>query len=709
MHLHDTTSRTRVLPAGPTIPAALAILGMVASLLIAIASPADAATFTREAGNDRIQTAIEVSRAAFPGGADVAILADAGGFADALASAPLAGAEGAPVLLNTPAGLDDRVEDEIDRLDPDTVIVMGGERVQSPAVVTALEAQGREVVRLGGDSRWATAALAADRAVDRWVAQGANDAGVEVVIALGDHPGGPSRSWPDALAAGVLAGRTNRPLLLVHRDVVPQETKDAIIELGAERAIVVGGIGAIPNATANDLGVPFSRIAGDNRYDTGARLADAAVLAGADPGDLWVVTGEDFPDALGAVPAVLETGGVLLLVNGQTLDGSPDARNWIEDEDIDTVTVVGGESVVTPNTVEQIRAAIDGTAEVRLGLREVASANTALGIRFDDRNRLVVAERNGRVVVHTGSGPVTLLDIRNQVSTSGERGLLDLQFHPDFATNRRFFVHYSGTNGDTVLSEWTADAAGTGIVGGESQLYRTGQPASNHNGGGLQFIPDGTLLLALGDGGGADDTFGNGENVNTPLGSLLRFDVSTPGQASAPSDNPYVGRTGDDFIWAYGLRNPFRITYDAGSGLLITADVGQNTWEEINAVPWNRANVNYGWSTKEGPDCFRTPVCDESGRTDPIAWYSHNQGRCSITGGHVHRGGIPGLDGHYFYGDFCNGQIFSFEVNADGSRGEIVDRTGELGFSGNPFTFGIDNDGDVYVANSDRIFKIVRA
>lgn len=689
------------------------VLAVAAGVLVGSRYPAAAAvTTTRLSGVDRIVTAIEVSRHAFPDGAPVVVLADANGFADALAAAPMAGAEGAPLLLNTSTTLHREVATELERLDPALVLVMGGTKAQSTTVISAVEAQGRQVIRLSGPDRFATAAAAAQRAVDRWLQAGDGEAGDEVIVALGRHPLGDNRAWPDALAAGVLAGLSHRPVLLVDRDQVPGATRDALRELGATRAIVVGGTAAITDATAQSLGVPFTRISGPSRYATGAALVDAAAAAGADVTDLTIVTGGGYADALGAVPSVLARGGVLLLVDGADLDGSPEARKWIEQHrDVTSLTIVGGSRAITAGTVTQVQSAIDGTGSLQLALEPVVAAQTALAIRGDHLGRLVFAERAGRVRVVVDGQPATLLDITAKVSTDGERGLLDLQLHPDYASNRRFFVHYSDTNGDTVLSEFKADQAGTGTVGGESILYTTAQPASNHNGGGLDFLPDGTLVLALGDGGGSNDRYGNGQNLSTPLGSLLRFDVSTPGTARVPADNPYVGRAGNDWIWASGLRNPFRITVDDLTGILYVADVGQGDWEEVNAVAWSTPGLDYGWSTVEGPDCFPigTTGCNRAGLTDPVTYYDHANGRCSITGGVVHRGAIGQLRGHYFYGDFCSGQVFSFRL-ADGEVTEQHEWTDDLAgdqvFRGSLFAFGSIN-GETYVANGSQIHRIV--
>ncbi len=690
----------------------VAILALVVTAIPAQATHDE----QRWSGSDRVATAVEVSRQAFEQ-ADVVLVANDRGFADALAAAPLAGAAGAPVLLTAADELDPRVAAEVDRLGPDLVYVLGGTAALSEDVEDDLAAPGRQVQRVRGQDRFATAVEAARLAVQRWQADGDPSAGRTVLIALGDHPLGDDRAWPDALASGVLAGNRHWPLLLVTRDEVPAVTAAALEDLGATEAVVVGGTSAISEATADRLGVPYRRVRGASRYGTGVALTEEAVSAGADAGDVTIVTGRGFPDALGAVPAVLARGGVLLLVDGLDLDGAPEARDWLADHDVTQVTVVGGTSVVTDRVVQQVAAAIHGTTPpapepVTLTTELVVSAQTPLAVRSDtaEPDVLYVAELAGRVLRHDASGTTTFLDLRDRVGTRGEQGLLDLVLHPDFASNGRFFVHYSDVlNGDTVLSEFRRSASDPARASTtEMELYRTLQPASNHNGGGLAFLPDGTLLLALGDGGGANDQFRNGQNLSTPLGSLLRFDVSTPGEAAIPSDNPYVGQPGaDPRIWASGLRNPFRISVDAPSGVLYVGDVGQDRREEINAVTWNAAGLDYGWSTVEGDRCFPNGgTCDRTGLQPPAVVYEHGSGGvCSVAGGYVHRGAITSLRGHYFYGDFCGGQVWSFRLEG-GQATDQRDWSDQIDV-GNVYSFGSDARGETYVLNASGVHRIV--
>ncbi len=694
-------------------PAALAaVLALVATLLASTPAGADHAT-RRWSGGDRIATAVEVSRRTFTRTVATVVLANKDAFADALAAGPLAGALGAPVLLVERDRLTAPVEAELDRLDPDEVLLLGGPGVLTDAVLAAADARANDRARrVSGPNRYATAAEAARLAVAAWRADGDGAAGRRVVVALGNH-GDPSRAWPDALAAGVDAGLRHEPLLLVEPGRAPVETRDAIADLGATSAIVVGGRGAIPDATADQLGVPWTRVSGASRYATGAALAERAVAAGADPSEVTVVTGRNFADALGAVPSVLHRGGVLLLVDGLDLDRSPAARAWLEGRRgaVTTLTAIGGPRVVTEAVLDQVEVALDGPKEVVLRLEEVVDASTALAVRSDpaEPDVLYVAERAGRVLRVDDGGATprtsTFLDIRSEVGTGGERGLLDLVLHPDFATNGRLFVHHSGRDGRTVLAEYRRSTSDPTVAGGRgTTLFETSQPASNHNGGGLAFLPDGTLLLALGDGGGANDQYRTGQDAGSPLASLLRFDVSTPGRASVPPDNPWVGRSGRDELWAKGLRNPYRISLDAPSGTLYVADVGQDRHEEVNAVAWDAAGLDYGWSTMEGPDCFLVPSCDRSGLTLPVHSYPHEGSVCSITGGHVHRGSIAAMRGHYFFGDFCSGQVWSFLL-ADGRPTQL--REWPSLSAGNVYSFGLDARGEVYVLTSGTVYRIV--
>ena len=290
-----------------------------------------------------------------------------------------------------------------------------------------------------------------------------------------------------------------------------------------------------------------------------------------------------------------------------------------------------------------------------------------------DGGELYILEQAGRVLEWSGDGePRIWLDIRAQVTSRGsEQGLLGMAFIPGEADQARFVLDYTDLQGDTVISRWrvqTDAETPAADAGSEELLLRIDQPAANHNGGMLAFGPDGYLYVGMGDGGGANDAYRNGQNPSGLLGKLLRIDTSTPdGQGyRVPPDNPWVGqdwggRPVADEVWAVGLRNPWRFSFDRLTGDLWLSDVGQNRYEEINFLPFPlAAGQNFGWPIAEGMHCFGAGSCDLSGLVAPIAEYDHSAGNCSITGGYVYRGQeIPELVGAYIYGDYCSGGIWA--------------------------------------------------
>ena len=235
-------------------------------------------------------------------------------------------------------------------------------------------------------------------------------------------------------------------------------------------------------------------------------------------------------------------------------------------------------------------------------------------------------------------------------------------------------------------------------------ILGVGQPFSNHNGGLVAFGPDGMLYIGLGDGGSGGDPLAHGQNTGTLLGSLLRIDVDGGDPYAVPVDNPFIGQAARDEIWGYGLRNPWRFSFDAVGGALYVADVGQNQWEEVNVVDRDQAGLNYGWNTMEGAHCFGSSTCSEQGLVLPAIEYSHSDG-CSVTGGFVYRGSaLPQLTGHYFYSDYCDGWLRSFRF----SNGSIQDETEwDVGAVGQVLSFGQDRDGELYVlAAAGRVYRI---
>jgi glucose/arabinose dehydrogenase len=233
------------------------------------------------------------------------------------------------------------------------------------------------------------------------------------------------------------------------------------------------------------------------------------------------------------------------------------------------------------------------------------------------------------------------------------------------------------------------------------------QPDSNHNGGQIAFGPDGMLHIAMGDGGGGGDPQNHGQTLSTLLGALLRIDVRTLPYA-VPADNPFAGSVNErPEIWGYGLRNPWRFSFDHTAGNIYIADVGQGQWEEVNAEPADDAAVNYGWRIMEGAHCYNASSCNQAGLTLPVHEYSHAEG-CSVTGGYVYRGDdLAGLDGHYFYSDFCSGFLRSFRL-AGGSATDH--REWDVGDLGNVLSFGEDSAGELYVLSSNgRVYRLEEA
>lgn len=281
-----------------------------------------------------------------------------------------------------------------------------------------------------------------------------------------------------------------------------------------------------------------------------------------------------------------------------------------------------------------------------------------------------------------------VLDISAQVRNGGEQGLLSAVIHPD--DPMRLFVHYSDRNGDTVVAEYAMAQPLSADPESENVLLQVRQPASNHNGGMIQFMPDGGLLVALGDGGGSNDRFGNGQNTGTLLGGLVRVDVDT----------------GEATLYDHGLRNPWRFWIEDPT--IYIADVGQNAFEEINAVPLE-AGLNFGWPITEGLHCFSpSSGCDTAGITLPVVEVEHGDaGTCSITGGVLYSGSlIPEVAGHYFYSDYCGGYLRSFRFDGQAAVDQ-VDWTDQVGVPGRVTGFGLDGSGEMYVTTESELFKVV--
>ena len=330
----------------------------------------------------------------------------------------------------------------------------------------------------------------------------------------------------------------------------------------------------------------------------------------------------------------------------------------------------------------------------------------------DDSKLLYVVEQDGvihRIDPASPKQAEVFLDIRSRVSRGGnEEGLLGLAFSPTFPDNGRFYVYYSAAKPRrSVLSRFKTGADGLGDAQSEEVLLEVKQPFPNHNGGMITFGPDGMLYIGLGDGGSAGDPFGNGQNPGTLLGTILRIDTDQPADGAPyaiPADNPFVGESGArGEVWAFGLRNPWRFSFDTATGDLWVGDVGQNAREEVDIV---YPGVNYGWNVMEGSQCFRAASCDDGKLQPPVAEYDHSLG-CSITGGYVYRGQrVRELEGAYLYADFCSGRIWGLRHDgaAVTAQGELVKASFQIS------SFGEDTDGEVYVVGFDGgIYRLAAA
>jgi glucose/arabinose dehydrogenase len=324
--------------------------------------------------------------------------------------------------------------------------------------------------------------------------------------------------------------------------------------------------------------------------------------------------------------------------------------------------------------------------------------------------RLFIVEQGGtiRIVENGALRPTPFIDLSDSVTSGGERGLLSMAFHPSYATNGFFYVDYTDRRGDTRVvryhvSDTSADVADPASA---KLILTVAQPFPNHNGGLVLFGPDGKLYIGLGDGGSGGDPQGNGQNLGALLGKILRIDVDAGDPYAIPGDNPFVGHAGArGEIWAYGLRNPWRFTFDRATHQLYIADVGQNAWEEVDVAPAGTGGQNYGWNIMEGTHCYNASSCDQSGLTLPVLEYGHGDS-CSITGGYVYRGTLaPVLAGQYLYSDYCTGFLRSF---AYGNSAATDEKSWDVGDLGNVLSFGEDDAGEVYVCSGNgTVYRIV--
>ena len=363
-------------------------------------------------------------------------------------------------------------------------------------------------------------------------------------------------------------------------------------------------------------------------------------------------------------------------------------------------------TVAPPGTTT---SSISPAADLQVRLEEVVQVDQpVLVVSFPEDPRLLVVDKPGRIwVVEAGEREV-VLDIRDLVTSGGERGLLGLAFHPDFASNRLFYVNYTDRSGDTIIAEYLMGDGDTADAGTGRVVLRVRQPATNHNGGMIAFGEDGLLYIGMGDGGGANNQYRTARNPNRLNGAMLRIVVGpeAPEPYGVPADNPYVEKEeGRDEVWAIGLRNPWRFTIDGER--LYVADVGQGRIEEISVVSTSDPGPDFGWSVMEGDECFRSSDCDASEFVAPVFTYGHGQG-CSISGGVVYRGSeLPEISGHYFFADYCSGWVRSIALDESGALVQELEWPDlELRL---PTGFGTDAAGEMYIASqAGPVYKVVR-
>lgn len=329
----------------------------------------------------------------------------------------------------------------------------------------------------------------------------------------------------------------------------------------------------------------------------------------------------------------------------------------------------------------------------------LADANDASG-------RLFVVERKGRIkIIRDGVILETpFVDLTERVGSGGtEQGLLSVAFHPRFRENGYLYVNYTNKSGDTVISRFNS-FGDNADPDSELILLSVAQPHANHNGGLNLFGPDGLLYIGLGDGGSGGDPENRAQNLDELLGKILRIDVDSGQPYAIPTDNPWAQGGGRPEIWALGLRNPWRFSFDRSTGDMYIGDVGQNKIEEIDLQPANQGGLNYGWKQLEGSTCY-VDACDPTRFVAPIAEYPHEQG-CSVTGGYVYRGAaLPILDGVYFYADYCQGTIWALTRNSAGSWTSQVALESDARIS----SFGQDSAGELYVTDIDAgiVYRLV--
>jgi glucose/arabinose dehydrogenase len=333
----------------------------------------------------------------------------------------------------------------------------------------------------------------------------------------------------------------------------------------------------------------------------------------------------------------------------------------------------------------------------------VTGLSQPVSITHAGDDRIFITQQGGRVVIFNGTRvlPEPFLDLSSLTTATGERGLLSIAFHPRYRENGFFYVNYTDLAGDTVVARYSVSATNPNRAdpGTAVRLLHIGQPFANHNGGQMHFGRDGYLYIGMGDGGSGGDPGNRAQNLSELLGKMLRIDVDRGAPYAIPDSNPFVHTPGArPEIWALGLRNPWRFSFDRAKGDLWIADVGQGQWEEINHQPGTSSGgENYGWRRMEGTHCFEPRTnCSDPALVLPVIEYDHRNGACSVTGGYVYRGrDFPRLDGAYIYGDYCSGVIWAATRNTIGgfTTTQLLDTNLLIS------TFGEDVDGELYVAD----------
>jgi glucose/arabinose dehydrogenase len=346
---------------------------------------------------------------------------------------------------------------------------------------------------------------------------------------------------------------------------------------------------------------------------------------------------------------------------------------------------------------------------------QVPGGPLAITAPDDGSGRLFVAAQDGKIWIVEASGavlPEPMLDIGGLISTGFEQGLLGLATHPTFPTDPRLFINYTNPEGDSLVTSVAVDPDDPSRLDPATltKLLFVDQPYGNHNGGSVQFGPDGMLYLSFGDGGSGGDPLGNGQDLQRHLGKILRIDIDADaGDApyAIPPDNPYAGGGGLPEIWHWGLRNPWRTSFDRATGDLWIADVGEGAYEEVDVARQGTSNLNFGWNLMEGAHCFNKRTCATAGLTFPVSEYGRDLG-CTIIGGYVYRGAAyPFLTGTYLSADWCSGNVFGLDAASDGLTPPVVLGTGpQRVFS----AFGEDVAGELYITALDgTIFRVVAA